>query len=158
MKAKKNRFQIQGKQKEEPFTHSHYNPSNPVRSPAGRSSFRGGRSCAAQAVAGEPAGVPDLADGVSVVLLDGPRGQAAAAAQQVPVQLQRAAHQLRLRQRGHGRSARGPATHNGAQTPSALPAATKHQRRGAAQSENTAGTLRIGSTTCRNFRRNPTMK
>lgn len=45
-----------------------------------------------------------LPDGVSVVLLDVALGQAAAAAQQVPVQLHRAAHQLRLRQRGHGRA------------------------------------------------------
>lgn len=43
-----------------------------------------------------------LADGVPVVLLHRARGQAAAAAQQVPVQLHRAAHQLRPRQRGHG--------------------------------------------------------
>lgn len=73
---------------------------------------------APQGAAAQPCGrVPDLPDGVSVVLLDVARGQAAAAAQQVPVQLHRAAHQLRLRQRGHGRAARGSATQNKPQQP-----------------------------------------
>lgn len=89
-----------------------YNPSNPLRSPAGGGAVfqvmqlrqQQQSPPSTEVLQRSRAAVPDLSDGVSVVLLDGALRQTAAAAQQVPVQLHRAAHQLRLRQRGHGQA------------------------------------------------------
>lgn len=117
MKARKNRVQIESKQIKQSFTHSHHNPPNPLRSQARRGAVfkvagavRSRHSSRApQAPQPRRVAVADLPDGVSVVLPDGAPRQAAAAAQQVPVQLHRAPHQLRPGQRGHGRARRGSA-------------------------------------------------